>query len=117
MFANERFAALCVQTQPETLIGKSMADLVHPDYRDLVAEHLRRVLSASPGLDRLEVELQLQRDQTLRVELSAVRIDYQEGAALMLTVLEMGPARGARSGCSPAAGRRRGTRSIRSARV
>ncbi len=91
VFANDRFASLAGQGSAQQLIGKSMADLVHPDYRELVADHLQRVLSAVPGLDRLEVELQLQRDQTVRVELSAVRIDYQGGPALLLTMLEMGP--------------------------
>ncbi len=91
VFANDRFASLAGQGSAQQLIGMSMADLVHPDYRELVADHLQRVLSAVPGLDRLEVELQLQRDQTVRVELSAVRIDYQGGPALLLTMLEMGP--------------------------
>ncbi len=90
VFANQQFAALCGQSEKD-LIGKSMADLVHPDYRELVVENLRRVLEAVPGMDRLEVELQPVRDQTLRVELSAVRIDYQGGYALLLTMLEMGP--------------------------
>ncbi len=91
VFANDRFAALSGQGQPTQLIGRSMADLVHPDYRDLVDEQLRRVLEAVPAMDRLEVELQPQRDHPIRVELSAVRIDYQGGAALLLTMLEMGP--------------------------
>jgi diguanylate cyclase (GGDEF)-like protein/PAS domain S-box-containing protein len=91
VFANERFATLSGQSAARQLIGRSMADLVHPDYRELVTDHLRRVLDASPGLDRLEIELQVQRDHTIRVELSAVRIDYQGGPALLLTMLEMGP--------------------------
>ncbi len=91
VFANDRFAALAGQGQPLLLIGRSMAELVHPDYRDLVDEQLRRVLEAVPAMDRLEVELQPQREQPLRVELSAVRIDYQGGPALLLTMLEMGP--------------------------
>ncbi|HKE95715.1 MAG TPA: EAL domain-containing protein, partial [Povalibacter sp.] len=106
VFANERFAALSGQGQSQQLIGKSMAELVHPDYRELVTEHLRRVLAAVPGLDRLEVELQAQRDHTIRVELSAVRIDYQGGPALLLTVLEMGPRA---STASPAPARARPT--------
>jgi len=91
VFANERFASLSGQGSSQQLVGKSMADLVHPDYREMVTEHLRRVLVASPGMDRLEIELQTPRDHTLRAELSAVRIDYQGGPALLLTVLEMGP--------------------------
>jgi diguanylate cyclase (GGDEF)-like protein/PAS domain S-box-containing protein len=91
VFANERFAVMAGQGNPQQLAGKSMAELVHPDYKELVTEHLRRVLGAVPGLDRLEIELQPQRDQTARIELSAVRIDYQGGPALLLTMVEMGP--------------------------
>lgn len=91
VFANQRFAALTGQGHPQQLISRSMADFVHPDYRELVTDHLHRVLTEAPGLDRLEVELQPQRDHTLRAELSAVRIDYQGGPALLLTLLEMGP--------------------------
>jgi diguanylate cyclase (GGDEF)-like protein/PAS domain S-box-containing protein len=91
VFANQRFASLTGQGQPQQLIGRTMADFVHPDYRELVSDHLQRVLGEIPGLDRLEVELQTHRDQTIRAELSAVRIDYQGGPALLLTLLEMGP--------------------------
>ncbi|HEY4369894.1 MAG TPA: EAL domain-containing protein [Steroidobacteraceae bacterium] len=91
VFANERFATLAGQGDAQQLVGKSMAELVHPDYREMVTEHLRRVLAGTPGLDRLEIELQPQRDQTARMELSAVRIDYQGGPALLLTTVEMGP--------------------------
>jgi diguanylate cyclase (GGDEF)-like protein/PAS domain S-box-containing protein len=99
VFANARFAALTGQGHAQQLIGRSMGELVHPDYRDLVGEQLRRVLDAVPAMDRLEVELQPQRDQPIRVELSAVRIDYQGGPALLLTMLEMGP----RPAAAPAA--------------
>ena len=58
---------------------------------DLVREHLRRSLAGEPGLERLEVELHPQSGQTARAELSAVRIDYQGGPALLLNLVEMGP--------------------------
>ncbi|HWK75351.1 MAG TPA: EAL domain-containing protein [Povalibacter sp.] len=90
VFANDHFAAL-VGHDLQQLLGKPMAELVHPDYKEVVSDHLQRVLSAAPGLDRLEVELHPQRDQTARIELAAVRIDYQGGPALLLTMLEMGP--------------------------
>jgi diguanylate cyclase (GGDEF)-like protein/PAS domain S-box-containing protein len=91
VFANERFAVLAGQSDAESLVGKSMSELVHPDYTDLVREHLRRSLAGEPGFDRFEVELHPEREQTARTELSAVRIDYQGGPALLLTMVEMGP--------------------------
>lgn len=105
VFANERFAILVGHSDPDQLVRTAMSDYVHPDYRDLVADHLRRTLSGAPGLDRLEIELQPDRGQTARVELSAVRIDYQGGPALLLTMVEMGP----RSAIAPALERARPT--------
>jgi diguanylate cyclase (GGDEF)-like protein/PAS domain S-box-containing protein len=91
VFANQRFAALVGAPDPDSITGASMQDIVHPDYTDLVREHLRRALAGAPGLDRLEVELHPLNEHTARVELSAVRIDYQGGPALLLTLVEMGP--------------------------
>ena len=91
VFANEQFAVLVGSTDPEALIGAAMSSFAHADYTDLVTDHLRRTLQGSPGLDRLEIELRPQDGQTSRVELSAVRIDYQGGPALLLTMVEMGP--------------------------
>lgn len=92
MFANAQFAALMGTSGPQSLIGKPIADLVHPDYRDLLQDQLRRWLAGAPALDRLEIELHPGAEQLPRMELSAVRIDYQGGPALLLTLLEMGPA-------------------------
>ena len=92
VFANAHFAALAGERDPQRMIGKSMADLVHADYTELVSAHLRRTLLGVPGLERLELELQPQGDQVPRLELSAVKIDYQGGPALLLTLVEMGPA-------------------------
>jgi len=102
VFANGRFAALAGRGEISSLIGKSMPQLVHADYADLLSQQLRRSLAGDPGLDRLEVELVVSSEQTARVELSAVRIDYQGGPALLLTMVEMGP--------RPAAGNTSATR-------
>jgi diguanylate cyclase (GGDEF)-like protein/PAS domain S-box-containing protein len=92
VFANERFSALTGAAAPEYLTGKKIADLLHPDYTELVIEHLRRSLAGEHGLDRLEIEMHPDtQGGTARVELSAVRIDYQGGPALLLTLVEMGP--------------------------
>ncbi|PZN28420.1 MAG: hypothetical protein DIU71_16015, partial [Proteobacteria bacterium] len=91
VFANERFALLTGHGAPGELVGRALAELVHPDYTELVREHLKRALAAEPGLDRLEIELHPERGETARAELSAVRIEYQGGPALLLTMVEMSP--------------------------
>ena len=64
VFANDRFAALVGSNDGRRLEGKSLPEFVHPDYTDLVREHLRRSLAGEPGLERLEVELHPQSGQT-----------------------------------------------------
>ena len=92
VFANERFAALTGTATSEHLTGKKIAELLHPDYTELVSEHLRRSLAGEPGLERLEIEMHPDiQGGSARVELSAVRIDYSGGPALLLTLIEMGP--------------------------
>ncbi len=105
VFANERFAILVGEDDPEKLVGTAMSGYVHPDYKDLVTDHLQRTLGGVPGLERLEIELLPDQGQTARVELSAVRIDYQGGPALLLTMVEMGP----RAAIAPAMERTRTT--------
>ena len=105
VFANARFAALIGAVDVGRVVGNAMPEIVHPDYTDLVREHLRRALAGEPGLDRLEVELNALDEHTARVELSAVRIDYQGGPALLLTLVEMGP----RAAVAPLASRGRPT--------
>src|SRR5690606_20211418 len=92
VFANARFTALIGAAEPQDLIGKPLSQLVHPDYSELLEIQLQRWLSGAPALDRLELELLPSGERLTRVELSAVRIDYRGGPALLLTLLEMAPA-------------------------
>ncbi|HKQ83894.1 MAG TPA: EAL domain-containing protein [Steroidobacteraceae bacterium] len=91
VFANDRFAALVGAANAAELQSRTLADIVHADYQELVADHLRRCLAGEPALERLELEVHPLRQQTARVELSAVRIEYQGGPALLLTLVEMSP--------------------------
>ncbi len=91
VFANEHFASLVGQPTAQSLFGRAMSDLVHPDYTELVRDHLHRSLLGEPSLERLELELHPHAEQGARIELSAVKIDYQGGPALLLTLVEMGP--------------------------
>ena len=92
VFANAQFAAQTGVADSKHLIGQSITDFVHPDYTELLHDQLERWLAGAPALDRLELELHPKSEQLTRMELSAVRIDYQGGPALLLTLVEMGPA-------------------------
>lgn len=91
LFANEKFAALAGRETPADLIGQPLANIVHADYGDLVNEFLRRHLAGETTPESLEIELHPAVDQTTRAELSATRIETQNGQALLLTLIEMVP--------------------------
>jgi PAS domain-containing protein len=91
VFANTRFIALAGARGLQNVVGRSLAEIVPLDYRELVGEHLRRNLAGETSPERLEIELQPSAEQTARVELSVARMDYQGAPALLLTMIEMGP--------------------------
>ncbi len=91
VFANNRFISLLGARELQNIIGRSLSDVVPPDYGELLAEHLRRTLAGEPAPERLELDLQPSTEQTARVELTVTKMDYQGEPALLLTMVEMGP--------------------------
>ena len=117
VFANDQFAALVGSSDGQRLEGRAMPEFVHPDYTDLVREHLRRSLAGEPGLERLEVELHPQAGQTARVRAvgGAHRLSGRAGAAAQPG--RNGAARRRRAAALARPGRPRGKRSTRSAKA
>src|SRR5688572_16246302 len=56
LYANSQFATF-VGAERVDLIDRTLAELVAPEYAELVAENLRRRLSGAHGPDRFEVEI------------------------------------------------------------
>jgi len=90
--ANARFADLCGAVSTTALIARPLGELVHPDYRSLVEQHLDRHRSGQPAPARLEIELPAGGGAT-RVELGVERVVYDGGPALLVSLVEMRPAR------------------------
>ncbi len=88
VYANTRFATL-LGAEPHALIGRRLADLVAPEYTDLLAENIRRHLAGEAAADRYEVDLPSP-EGPLRLELAIAPIDY-DGRALLLTGTEVLP--------------------------
>ncbi len=88
LFANQHFASL-VGVERETLLGRSLADLVAPEFTDLVASSLSRRLEDEPAPDRFEVEIVGFQAQVSRLELSLQRINEQGAPALLITGVEI----------------------------
>jgi diguanylate cyclase (GGDEF)-like protein/PAS domain S-box-containing protein len=88
--ANARFAELCGASSTTALLARPLADIVHPDFRPLVEQHLERHRGGQPAPERLEVELPAAFGVT-RAELGVERVVYDGGAALLVSLVEMRP--------------------------
>ncbi len=95
LLANARFAALLGKA-PEELVGRHLAELVPPDYAELVGDNVRRRLAGEPAAERYEVEVADQHGQVTRLELGGTMVKYRGAPAVLFTAVEMlaRPARG-----------------------
>jgi diguanylate cyclase (GGDEF)-like protein/PAS domain S-box-containing protein len=89
--ANARFAELCGLASPTQLVGRALPDLVHPDFAELMAEHLRRHRAGLPAPQRLEAELRPADGRPVRLEFSFAGIPFDGEPALLVSAVEMGP--------------------------
>ena len=90
--ANARFAELCGAASPGELVGRSLTDLVHPDFSELLAGHLRRHRAGEPAPARLEVELPAAAGRTARIEFALSPTTFEGAPALLVSAVEMSPA-------------------------
>ena len=87
--ANARFAELCGAASPAQLIGRRLADLVHPDFSDLLDEILRRHREGQPSPERFEAELRSSDGEGPRLEFSFAPVTFEGQPALLVSALEM----------------------------
>jgi len=90
LYANSQFASF-IGVDRVNLIDRKLADLVAPEYADLVAENLRRRLAGSHGADRFEVEMVGLQGQVSLLELTTAPIEFEGQPALLVTGVEVIP--------------------------
>ncbi len=88
LLANSRFAALLGKA-PEDVVGRHLAELVAPDYAELVGDNIRRRLAGEPAAERYEVEVADEHGQVTRLELGGTLVRYRGAPALLFTAVEM----------------------------
>src|SRR6186713_1082795 len=92
LYANSQFASF-VGVDRVDLIDRRLADLVAPEYAELVAENLRRRLAGAHGAERFEVEMVGLQGQVSLLELTTAQIDFEGAPALLVTGVEVIPTR------------------------
>ncbi len=89
--ASARFAEMCGADSAAALIGRPIGELVHPDFRGLIEQHLERHRKGQSAPERLEIELSASGGAS-RAELGVERVNFEGGPALLVSLVEVRPA-------------------------
>ncbi len=90
LYANRQFASFVGVDRLE-LIGRRLADLVPPEYADLVSENITRRLAGETAAERYEIEMVGLQGQVSRLEINSTLVEYDRGNALLITGVEIIP--------------------------
>src|SRR5271170_4899947 len=90
LYANRQFASLVGVDRVE-LIGRRLADLVPPEYAELVSDNVQRRLAGEQSAERYEIDMVGLQGQVSRLEISSTPVDYDQSNALLITGVEIIP--------------------------
>ncbi len=90
VYANRQFASFVGVDRVE-LIGRRLADLVPPEYSDLVSENITRRLAGEAAAERYEVDMVGLQGQVSRLEIASTMVEYDRSNALLITGVEIIP--------------------------
>jgi two-component system cell cycle sensor histidine kinase/response regulator CckA len=77
VFVNDAAVKLGGAQSPDQIIGKPLMDFIHPDYRGLVEERIRRATAEGKGLPLIEEKFIRIDGITIDVEVSSIPFNYQ----------------------------------------
>jgi diguanylate cyclase (GGDEF)-like protein/PAS domain S-box-containing protein len=90
LYANRQFASFVGVDRVE-LVGRRLADLVPPEYAELVSENIRRRLAGETAAERYEIDMIGLHGQMARLEVASTVVDYDKSNALLITGVEIIP--------------------------
>jgi PAS domain S-box-containing protein len=89
VFVNSAATTLFGTTEPEELLGKSVFDFIHPDYRDLSRQRMAATLATGEISPSIEEKLICLDGSVIDAEVTTARIDYEDGLALQTLVRDI----------------------------
>jgi diguanylate cyclase (GGDEF)-like protein/PAS domain S-box-containing protein len=95
LYANRQFASFVGVDRIE-LVGRRLADLVPPEYAELVSDNIRKRLAGESAAERYEIDMIGLQGQMSRLEITSSVVDY-EGPALLITGVEIIPTQSVRT--------------------
>jgi diguanylate cyclase (GGDEF)-like protein/PAS domain S-box-containing protein len=90
LYANRQFASFVGVDRVE-LVGRKLADLVPPEYAELVNENITRRLAGQAAAERYEIDMIGVQGQVSRLEITSAAVDYEGAPALLVTGVEIIP--------------------------
>jgi diguanylate cyclase (GGDEF)-like protein/PAS domain S-box-containing protein len=90
LYCNRQFASF-VGIDHGELIGRRLADLVPPEYAELVSENIHRRLAGESAAERYEIDMVGLQGQVARLEIASTPIEYENASALLITGVEILP--------------------------
>jgi len=90
LYSNRQFASFVGVDRVE-LVGRKLADLVPPEYSELVSDNIGRRLAGEPAAERYEIDMVGVQGQVSRLEVTTASVDYEGGPALLVTGVEIIP--------------------------
>ena len=90
LYANRQFASFVGVDRVE-LIGRRLADIVPPEYAELVSDNIRRRLAGDAAAERYEIDMVGLQGQVSRLEIASTLVEYDKGNALLITGVEIIP--------------------------
>jgi diguanylate cyclase (GGDEF)-like protein/PAS domain S-box-containing protein len=90
LYANRQFASF-VGVERLDLVGRKLADLVPPEYAELVSDNITRRLAGESAAERYEIDMIGVQGQVSRLEITSASVDYEGAPALLVTGVEIIP--------------------------
>jgi diguanylate cyclase (GGDEF)-like protein/PAS domain S-box-containing protein len=90
LYSNRQFASF-VGVDRSELVGRRLADLVPPEYAELVNENIQRRLAGESAAERYEIDMVGLQGQMTRLEIASSLVEYDKGNALLITGVEILP--------------------------
>lgn len=90
LYANRQFASFVGVDRVE-LVGRKLADLVPPEYAELVSDNITRRLAGESAAERYEIDMIGVQGQVSRLEITSATVDYEGAPALLVTGVEIIP--------------------------
>jgi diguanylate cyclase (GGDEF)-like protein/PAS domain S-box-containing protein len=89
LYVNPAAVAMMGATSAGDLIGRSIMDAVHPDFRTMASERIQRAMAYGTPAEQVQQRLYTIDGRTIDVEIQSTRIQYQGQTAIQTNVQDV----------------------------